>query len=71
MNKILKKISAAVQLILLAPVKLPGKALNIMKYVALGLGILESVTRETEDTVEDEGRPALNLEQDEGNEEEV
>lgn len=47
MNKILKKISAAVQLILLAPVKLPGRALNIIKYVALGLGILESVTRES------------------------
>ena len=43
MNKILKKISAAVQLILLAPVKLPAKAMNVIKYVALGLGILEKV----------------------------
>lgn len=45
MHKILKKISAAVQLVLLAPVKLPGKALNIIKYVALGLGVLEAVTK--------------------------
>lgn len=46
MNPMLKKISAAVQLVLLAPVKLPGKALNIIKYIALGLGILESVMKE-------------------------
>lgn len=31
------------QLVLLAPVKLPGKVLNIIKYVALGLGVIESV----------------------------
>lgn len=43
MNKIIKKVSAAVQIVLLAPVKLPGKVLNIIKYVALGLGIIESV----------------------------
>ncbi|WP_164121784.1 hypothetical protein [Sphingobacterium sp. xlx-130] len=46
MYKILKKISAVVQLVLLAPVKLPGKALGIIKYVALGLGILETVISE-------------------------
>lgn len=45
MNKIIKKISQAVQVLLLAPIKLPGKALNIIKYVAVGLGILEAVTR--------------------------
>lgn len=43
MNKIIKKISQAVQVLLLAPIKLPGKALNIIKYVAVGLGILEAV----------------------------
>lgn len=43
MNKIIKKVSAAVQLVLLAPVKLPGKVLNIIKYLALGLGVIESV----------------------------
>ncbi|MEJ5089077.1 hypothetical protein [Sphingobacterium faecium] len=30
-------------MILLAPVKLPGKALYIIKYIALGLGIVETV----------------------------
>ncbi|TDQ73674.1 hypothetical protein [Sphingobacterium yanglingense] len=49
MHKILKKISAAVQLVLLAPVKLPGKALNIIKYVALGLGVLETVISDKSD----------------------
>jgi hypothetical protein len=48
MHKIIKKISAAVHIILLAPVKLPGKVLNIIKYVALGLGILETVTKDGE-----------------------
>ncbi|MBL1410359.1 hypothetical protein [Sphingobacterium faecale] len=43
MNKIIKKAKAALQIVLLAPVKLPGKVLNIIKYVALGLGIIESV----------------------------
>ncbi|WP_293926797.1 hypothetical protein [Sphingobacterium sp. UBA6320] len=43
MKKIIKKISGAVQVILLAPVKLPGKLMNIIKYIGLGLGILESV----------------------------
>lgn len=58
MNKILKKINAAVQLVLMAPVKLPAKALQIIKYVALGLGILESVTREAEDNKVEEGQQA-------------
>ncbi|TJZ61770.1 hypothetical protein FAZ15_04435 [Sphingobacterium olei] len=43
MKNIINKISQALQVILLAPIKLPGKALNIIKYVAVGLGILESV----------------------------
>ncbi|WP_133583049.1 hypothetical protein [Sphingobacterium yanglingense] len=46
MHKIIKKISQAVQVLLLAPVKLPGKALNIIKYVAVGLGILEAMTND-------------------------
>ncbi|ERJ60898.1 hypothetical protein [Sphingobacterium paucimobilis] len=54
MNKIIKKISQAVQVLLLAPIKLPGKALNIIKYVAVGLGILEAVTSEESDEVEEE-----------------
>lgn len=43
MRKIIRKISRAVQVVLLAPIKLPGKALNVLKYVAVGLGIIESV----------------------------
>lgn len=43
MRNIINKISKAVQVVLLAPIKLPGKALNILKYVAVGLGIIESV----------------------------
>lgn len=43
MKKIIKKISGAIQVILLAPVKLPGKLINIIKYIGLGLGVLESV----------------------------
>lgn len=47
MNKIIKKISGAVQLVLMAPVKLPGQALLILKYVAIGLGIIEKVMEKT------------------------
>ena len=43
MKKIIDKIAKVLQVILLAPVKLPNKALNIAKYIALGLGIVESV----------------------------
>lgn len=46
MKNIINKISQALQLVLLAPIKLPGKALNIIKYVAVGLGIIEAVLDE-------------------------
>ncbi len=46
MHEIIKKISKAVQIVLMAPIKLSGKAMNIIKYVALGLGIIESVLPE-------------------------
>lgn len=52
MNKIIKKISGAVQLVLMAPIKLPGKAMQVLKYVAIGLGTLETMTRE-----ENKGNP--------------
>ena len=52
MNKFLKKISAVVQMVLLAPVKLPGQALNVIKYIALGLGILEAVVSDKGDDSE-------------------
>lgn len=59
MKKVIKKISQAVQMVLLAPIKLPGKAMNIIKYVAVGLGIIETVL---------EGEDAEKSQQEEGSE---
>lgn len=58
MKNIIRKISQAVQVLLLAPVKLPGKALHVIKYVALGIGLLESLLHDSkaEQAAEDEGR---------------
>lgn len=56
MKKIIKKISRVVQVILLAPVKLPGKVLNIIKYIGLGLGIIESVIADEDDKKDVEGK---------------
>lgn len=49
MKKIVNKIAKVLQVILLAPVKLPNKALNVVKYIALGLGIVESVLEKDTD----------------------
>lgn len=46
MKRILNKIGRLLQVVLTAPVKLPGKAVNVLKYLALGLGILETVIEE-------------------------
>lgn len=46
MKKILNKIGQVLQVVLMAPVKLPDKAGNILKYIALGLGIVEKVLEE-------------------------
>lgn len=46
MKKIFNKIGQVLQLVLAAPVKLPGKVGNVLKYVAIGLGILETVLEE-------------------------
>ena len=54
MKTTIKKISQAVQVVLLAPIKLPGKALNILKYVAVGLGVLDAVLS---DRAEDSAAP--------------
>ncbi|TYR36184.1 hypothetical protein FXV77_09705 [Sphingobacterium phlebotomi] len=43
MKKIIRKISQAVQVVLLAPIKLPAKAMSVLKYIAVGLGIIEQV----------------------------
>lgn len=44
MKKIINKISLVIQLLLQAPIKLPNKALALLKYVALTLGIVDKVT---------------------------
>lgn len=49
MKKIIKKISQAVQMVLMAPIKLPGKAMNVLKYIAVGLGIIETVIDKDKD----------------------
>ncbi|NGM67374.1 hypothetical protein [Sphingobacterium sp. SGR-19] len=49
MKKVIRKISQAVQVVLLAPIKLPAKAMSVLKYIAVGLGIIEQVMQE-EDT---------------------
>ncbi|MBD1421605.1 hypothetical protein [Sphingobacterium chuzhouense] len=43
MKKVIRKISQAVQVVLLAPIKLPAKAMSVLKYIAVGLGIIEQV----------------------------
>jgi hypothetical protein len=48
MKKIFNKIGQVLQLLLAAPVKLPGKVGNVLKYLAIGLGILETVLDEEE-----------------------
>jgi len=48
MKKIFNKIGQVLQLVLAAPVKLPGKVGNVLKYVVIGLGILETVLDEEE-----------------------
>ncbi|MGB3106207.1 hypothetical protein [Sphingobacterium siyangense] len=55
MKKILNKIGQVLQVVLKAPVKLPAKALSILTYVAVGLGILEKV-------LDDDKSPEINSE---------
>jgi hypothetical protein len=57
MKKVISKISQVLQVILLAPVKLPGKALNIIKYIALGLGVVETVLDDKVKKGEEEAPP--------------
>lgn len=54
MKKIIRKISQAVQVVLLAPIKLPAKAMSVLKYIAVGLGIIEQVMDDGEDDSEAE-----------------
>ncbi|MBB2951130.1 hypothetical protein [Sphingobacterium sp. JUb56] len=57
MKKIIQKISRALQVVLMAPIKLPGKALNIIKYIALGLGVVETVLDDKDEKGEEELPP--------------
>ena len=43
MKKIIKKIGQAIQVVLMAPIKLPAKALNVLKYIGVALGVIEKV----------------------------
>lgn len=60
MKKILNKIGQVLQVVLAAPFKLPGKTGSILKYIALGLGILETV-------MEQEKPPPEGVDQPQGN----
>lgn len=57
MKKILQKISRALQVVLMAPIKLPGKALNIIKYIAMGLGVVETVLDDKDKKATEESPP--------------
>ncbi|MFD2902506.1 hypothetical protein [Sphingobacterium anhuiense] len=57
MKNIIQKISRALQVVLIAPIKLPGKALNIIKYIALGLGVIETVLDDKDKKGEEESPP--------------
>ncbi|MEN5233193.1 hypothetical protein OKW96_09870 [Sphingobacterium sp. KU25419] len=43
----------------MAPIKLPGKALHIIKYIALGLGVVETVLEDKEKKEEAEVSPPI------------
>ncbi len=58
MKKIFNKIGQVLQLVLAAPVKLPGKVGNVLKYLALGMGIIETVLDEAKSPPEvKDGKP--------------
>ena len=57
MKNIIQKISRALQVVLMAPIKLPGKALNIIKYIAVGLGVLETVLDDKDEKGEEKQPP--------------
>lgn len=63
MKRILNKIGRLLQVVLTAPVKLPGKAVNVLKYLALGLGILETVIEGEKPPPEEPGQQKQGAEQ--------
>ncbi|MBB1643859.1 hypothetical protein [Sphingobacterium sp. UME9] len=56
MKKIFNKIGQVLQLLLAAPVKLPAKVGNVLKYLALGLGIVETVLDEAKSQSEEDDK---------------
>jgi hypothetical protein len=52
MNKVIKKMSDAVQVVLLAPIKLPGKVRRVLQYAAVSLEILGMVVDKEENSAE-------------------
>lgn len=57
MKKIITKINRALQVVLLAPIKWPGKALQMFKYIALGLGVVETVLDDPDKKEAEESPP--------------
>lgn len=57
MKKIITKINRALQVVLLAPIKWPGKALQMLKYIALGLGVVETVLDDPDKKEAEESPP--------------
>ena len=64
MKKIFNKIGQVLQLVLAAPVKLPGKVGNVLKYIALGLGIMETVLEEEKPPSEEGNSPPTSVPED-------
>ena len=60
MRKIIQKIAQAV---LMAPIKLPSKAMNVLKYLAVALGIIEQVMQDDSDDTPDAASEWLDVEQ--------
>jgi hypothetical protein len=58
MKKIFNKVGQVLQLLLAASVKLPGKVGNVLKYLALGLGIVETVLDEAKSQPEVDDKDA-------------
>lgn len=57
MKKIITKINRVLQVVLLAPIKWPSKALQMFKYIALGLGVVETVLDDPDKKKTEESPP--------------
>ncbi|MCS4227969.1 hypothetical protein [Sphingobacterium sp. BIGb0165] len=66
MKKVINKIGKVLGLVLAAPIKLPAKALNIVQYFVLGLGIIESVINEDDQMISEGEKDEIGPEDKEG-----